>query len=80
VSYRLVSFYKIMLREGQKAPVVPGEVLYGEIRLEKSDVQSGSGWHIEFEGKKYVPESGFKAADLRSHLEIHEQHPLGGQQ
>lgn len=80
VSYRLVSFYKIMLREGQKPPAVPGEVLHGEIRLEKSDVQSGSGWRLEFEGKKYVPESGFKVADFRSHLESHEQHPLGGQQ
>jgi len=79
VSYRLVSWYKIMLREGQKPPVVPGEVVHGEIRLEKSDAQPRSGWHLEFEGKRYEPESGFKAADLRSHLEIHEQHPLGGQ-
>jgi hypothetical protein len=80
VSYRLVSWYKIMLREGQKPPMVPGEVLHGEIRLERSDVQSRSGWHLEFEGKKYEPESGFNAADLRPHLEIHEQHPLGDQQ
>jgi hypothetical protein len=61
VSYRLVSWYKIMLREGQKPPVVPGEVLHGKVQLVKSDVQSEPGWHIEFEGKKYVPESGLKA-------------------
>ena len=80
VSYRLVSWYKIMLRESQKPPVVPGEVLHGEIRLEKSQAQTKSAWYLEFEGKKYEPELGFKAADLRSHLEIHEQHPLGGEQ
>jgi hypothetical protein len=79
VSYRMVSWYKIMLREGQEQPVVPGEVLHGEIRLKKADVRSGSGWQVEFEGKKYEPEAGFKAPELRSHLGTHEQHPLGGQ-
>jgi hypothetical protein len=80
VSYRLISWYKIILKEGQKPPVVPGDILHGEIRLEKEDARSGSTRELEFEGKKYEPESGFKAADLRSHLQIHDQHPLGGQQ
>ena len=76
VNYRLVSWYKILLPEGQKPPAVPGAVREAEIRLEKSDAH---GWQLQFDGKKYEPAPGFKAADLRSHLEIHEKHPLGGE-
>ena len=61
VSYRLVSWYKIMLREGQKPPVVPGEVLQVHVTKQQNHRNV---WRFEGEAKvegKLAAEAVFAA-------------------
>lgn len=80
VRYRLVSWYKLTTPAGQAPPVVPGPTQQSTVGVAVSYAGKKRIWHVEFDGKEYESTEGFRISELREHLRIHEEHPLGPNQ
>jgi len=64
VDYRLAAMYKVIRRDGEEPPPIPGPVQHQEIR---SDSQSPT--RIEFDGTKFEATSALSTSELKSRLQ-----------